>query len=167
MKKSGFLLVGFAGLIGVGIILSFYGSFVIFEDLNQGDGDVGSEQDLIVEVELDHTETQTGIYAVQIIDFESGTVTVNILDPFNTIIESQSINEEAYEGLFDITTSGTYKLSIENSGKQVKIFGVIGPEPDAGKRSLPFISLSILVIGLIGMLGLAVFMAINRKKSIS
>jgi len=167
VKKSGFLLVGFAGLIGVGIILSFYGSYVIFEDLNQGDGDVGSEQDLIVEVELDHTEIQTGIYAVQIIDFEIGTVTVNILDPFNTIIESQSINEEAYEGLFAITTSGTYKLSIENSGKQVKIFGVIGPEPDAGKRSLPFISLSILVIGLMGMLGLAVFMAINRKKSIS
>jgi len=167
VKKSGFFLVGFAGLIGVGIILSFYGSYVIFEDLNQGDGDVGSEQDLIVEVELDHTKTQTGIYAVQIIDFEIGTVTVNILDPFNTIIESQSINEEAYEGLFDITTSGTYKLSIENSGKQVKIFGVIGPEPDAGKRSLPFISLSILVIGLMGMLGLAVFMAINRKKSIS
>jgi hypothetical protein len=167
VKKSGFLLVGFAGFIGIGIILSFYGSYVIFEDLNQGDGDVGSEQGLIVEVELDPTEIQTGIYAVQIIDFEIGTVTVNILDPFNTIIESQSINEEAYEGLFDITTSGTYKLSIENSGKQVKIFGVIGPEPDAGKRSLPFISLSILVIGLMGMLGLAVFMAINRKKSIS
>jgi len=167
VKKSGFFLVGFAGLIGVGIILSFYGSFVIFEDLNQGDGDVGSEQDLIVEVELDHTKTQTGIYAVQIIDFESGAITVNILDPFNTIIESQSINEEAYEGLFDITTSGTYQLSIENSGKQVKIFGVIGPEPDAGKRSLPFISLSILVIGLMGMLGLAVLMVINRKKSIS
>ncbi len=167
MKKSGLLLVGFAGLIGVGIILSFYGSYVIFEDLNQGDGDVGSGQDLIVEVELDRTETQTGIYALQIIDFESETVTVNILDPSDSIIESQSINEEAYEGLFDITTSGTYKLSIENNGEQVKIFGVIGPEPDAGKKSLPFISFAILIIGLIGMSGLAVYMVINRQKSIS
>jgi len=167
VKKSGLLLVAFAGLIGIGIILSFYGSYLIFEDLSQGDGNVGSEQDLIVEVELDHTVTQTGIYAVQIIDFESGTVTVNILDPFNTIIESQSINEETFEGLFDVTTSGAYKLSIENDGKKVKIFGVIGPEPDAGKRSLPFISISILVFGLIGMLGLAVFIAFNRRKSVS
>jgi len=167
VKKSSFLLVGFAGLIGVGIILSFYGSYVIFEDLNQGDGDVGSEQDLIVEVELDRTETQTGIYALQIIDFESETVTVNILDPSNSIIESQSINEEVYEGLFDVTTSGTYKLSIENSGKQVKIIGVIGPELDAGEKSLTYISIAILVIGLIGMLGLVVLMVINRKKSIS
>ena len=63
-----------------------------------------------MEVELDNTETQTGIYAVQIIDFESATVTASILDPFNTLIESQSINEEVYEGLFDVTTSGTYKL---------------------------------------------------------
>ncbi len=167
MKKSSFLLVGFAGFIGVGIILSFYGSYVIFEDLNQGDGDVGSEQDLIVEVELDRTETQTGIYALQIIDFESETVTVNILDPSNSIIESQSINEEVYEGLFDVTTSGTYKLSIEKSGKQVKIIGVIGPELDAGEKSLTYISIAILVIGLIGMLGLVVLMVINRKKSIS
>ena len=167
MKKSGILLVGFAALIGVGIILSFYGSSVIFEDLNQDDGNVGLEQDLIVEAELDHTETKKGIYAIQIINFESGIVTVNILDPFNTIIESQSINEEAYEGLFDITTSGTYKLSIENTGEQVKIFGVIGPEPDAGKKSLPFISFAILIIGLIGMSGLAVYMVINRQKSIS
>ena len=56
---------------------------------------------------------------------------------------------------------------IENRGEQVKIFGVIGPEPDAGKRSLGFISLYILVIGLIGMLIVAVYIVINRKKAAS
>ena len=167
MKKSGIFLAVVGGLMGIGIILSFYGNYVIFEDLIQGDGDVGSGQDLIVEVELDHTETQTGIYAVQIIDFERATITASILDPFNTLIESQSINEEASEGLFDVATSGTYKLLIENRGEQVKIFGVIGPEPDAGKRSLGFISLYILVIGLIGMLVVTVYIVINRKKASS
>ena len=167
MKKLGIFFVIVGGLIGMGIILSAFGNYVIFEDLTQVDGDVGSEQDLIVEVELDNTETQTGIYAVQIIDFESATVTASILDPFNTVIESQSINEEVYEGLFDVTTSGTYKLLVENRGDQVKIFGVIGPEPDAGKRSLGFISLYILVIGLIGMIGIAVYIVINRKKDAS
>ena len=167
MKKSGIFLAVVGGLVGVGIILSFYGNNVIFEDLIQKDGDVGSGQDLIVEVELDNTETQTGIYAVQIINFESATVTASILDPFNTLIESQSINQEVYEGLFDVTTSGTYKLLIENTGEQVKIFGVIGPEPDSGKRSLGIISLYILVMGLIGMFIVTVYIVIKRKKDAS
>ena len=167
MKKSGIFLAVVGGLVGVGIILSFYGNNVIFEDLIQKDGDVGSGQDLIVEVELDNTETQTGIYAVQIIDFESATVTASILDPFNTLIESQSINQEVYEGLFDVTTSGTYKLLIENTGEQVKIFGVIGPEPDSGKKSLGIISLYILVMGLIGMFIVTVYIVIKRKKDAS
>jgi len=167
VKKSGIFLAVVGGLVGVGIILSFYGNNVIFEDLIQKDGDVGSGQDLIVEVELDNTETQTGIYAVQIINFESATVTASILDPFNTLIESQSINQEVYEGLFDVTTSGTYKLLIENTGEQVKIFGVIGPEPDSGKRSLGIISLYILVMGLIGMFIVTVYIVINRKKDAS
>ncbi len=167
MKKSGIFLAAVGGLVGIGIILSIYGNYVIFEDLSQDYGDVGSGQDFIVEVELDHTKIQTGIYAVQIKDFESATVTASILDPFNTLVESQSINEEVYEGLFDVTTSGTYKLLVENSGEQVNVFGVIGPEPDSGKKSLGFISLYILVMGLIGMLIVTVFIVINRKKAAS
>jgi len=167
VKKSGIFLAIVGSLIGVGIILSFYGNYVIFEDLVKGDGDVGTGEELIVEVDLDHTKTNSGIYAVQIIDFKGGTVTANILDPSNTIIESQSINEEVFEGLFDVTSSGTYKLMVENRGEQLSIFGVIGPEPDSGKRSLTFISLYILVIGMVGMAGVAVYIVISRKRSAS
>ncbi len=167
MKKSGIFFIILSGLVGIGIILSVYGNYVIFEDLTQGYEDVGSGQDLVLEVELDHTKFQTGIYAVQIKDFESATVTASILDPSNTLVESQSINEEVFEGLFDVTTSGTYKLLVENSGEQVNVFGVIGPEPDSGKKSLGFISLYILVMGLIGMLIVTVYLVINRKKAAS
>jgi hypothetical protein len=167
VKKSGIFFIIVGGLVGIGIILSVYGNYVIFEDLTQGYEDVGSGQDLVLEVELDHTKFQTGIYAVQIKDFESVTVTASILDPSNTLVESQSINEEVFEGLFDVTTSGTYKLLVENSGEQVNVFGVIGPEPDSGKKSLGFISLYILVMGLIGMLIVTVYLVINRKKAAS
>jgi hypothetical protein len=44
---------------------------------------------------------------------------------------------------------------------------VIGPEPDAGKKSLGFISLYILIVGLIGMVGVAIYAIKNRKKSFS
>ena len=167
MKKSGILFAVVGGLIGIGMLLSAYGNYVIFEDLAKGDSDVKSGQNLVVEIELDHTDTQTGIYAVQIIDFKGATITANILDPSDIIIESQSVNEEVYEGLFELTSSGVYKLSIENNGEQIKIFGVIGPEPDDWKRSMGLISMYILFTGLIGMAGLVVYIVINRKKNTS
>ena len=98
-------------------------------------------------------------------DFKGGIVTASIIDPFNTTIESEDVNQEVFEGLFEVTTSGNYKLLIENNGETENVFGVIGPEPDEGKRSLSNISMYILVIGLIGMAGMAVYLFINRRKS--
>lgn len=167
MQKSGILFVIVGSIVGMGIILSFYGNQVIFEDLNKGEGQVKFGENLIIPVELDNTETQTGIYAVQIINFKEG-ITAKILDPFDKEIESQLIDEEVFEGRFNIAVSGIYKLVIENTDeKEIKIFGVIGPEPDAGKKSLGFISLYILIIGLIGMVGVAIYAIKNRKKSFS
>jgi hypothetical protein len=167
MQKSGILFVIVGSIVGVGIILSFYGNQVIFEDLIKGEGQVKFGENLIIPVELDNTETQTGIYAVQIINFKEG-ITAKILDPFDKEIESQLIDKEVFEGRFNIAVSGIYKLVIENTDKkEIKIFGVIGPEPDAGKKSLGFISLYILIIGLIGMVAVAIYAIKNRKKSFS
>ena len=167
MQRSGILFVIVGSIVGVGIILSFYGNQVIFEDLIKGEDQVKFGENLIIPVELDNTETQTGIYAVQIINFKEG-ITAKILDPFDKEIESQLIDEEVFEGRFNIVVSGIYKLVIENTDeKEIKIFGVIGPEPDAGKKSLGFISLYILIIGLIGMAGVAIYAIKNRKKSFS
>ena len=167
MQRSGILFVIVGSIVGVGIILSFYGNQVIFEDLIKGEGQVKFGENLIIPVELDNMETQTGIYAIQIINFKEG-ITAKILDPFDKEIESQLIDEEVFEGRFNIAVSGIYKLVIENTDeKEIKIFGVIGPEPDAGKKSLGFISLYILIIGLIGMVGVAIYAIKNRKKSFS
>jgi hypothetical protein len=167
VKRSGILFVIVGSIVGVGIVLSFYGNQVIFEDLIKGESQVKFGENLIIPVELDSTETQTGIYAIQIINFKEG-ITTKILDPFDKEIQVQSINEEVFEGRFDIAVSGIYKLVIENTDeKEITVFGVIGPEPDAGKKSLGFISLYILVIGLIGMGIVAIYAVKNRKKSFS
>lgn len=167
MQRQGILFVIVGSIVGIGIILSFYGNQVIFEDLIKGEGQVKFGENLIIPVELDNTETQTGIYAIQIINFKEG-ITAKILDPSDKEIESQSINEEVFEGRFNITMSGIYKLVIENTDeKEIKIFGVIGPEPDAGKKSLVSISPWILIIGLIGVVGVAIYAIKNRKKSLS
>jgi len=167
VQRSGILFVIVGSIVGVGIILSFYGNQVIFEDLVKGESQVMGRGNLIIPVELDNTKTQTGIYAIQITDFKEG-ITAKILDPFDKEIEFQFINEEVFEGRFNIATSGIYKLVIENTDeKELEIFGVIGPEPDAGKKSLGFISLYILVIGLIGMVIVTIYAIKNRKKSFS
>ena len=167
MQKTGILFVIVGSIVGIGIILSFYGNQVIFEDLIKGEGQIKFGENMIIPVELDSAETQSGIYAIQIIDFKEG-VTAKILDPFDKEIESQLIDEEVFEGRFNIAVSGIYKLVIENTDeKEIKIFGVIGPEPDAGKKSLGFISLYILILGLIGMVGVAIYAIKNRKKSFS
>lgn len=167
MQRQGIFFVIVGSIVGVGIILSFYGNQVIFEDLIKGEGQVKFGENLIIPVELDNTETQTGIYAIQIINFREG-ITAKILDPSDKEIESQSINEEVFEGRFNITMSGIYKLVIENTDeKEIKIFGVIGPEPDAGKKSLVSISPWILIIGLIGVVGVAIYAIKNRKKALS
>ena len=167
MKKTGILLAIVGGLIGIGIILSFYGNYVVFEDLVKGDGEIQSGEELIIEIELDNTDTQSGIYAVQIIDFKGESVSANIIDPRNSIIESQSINEEVFEGYFEVTDSGTYKLMIENRGEPATIFGVIGPEPDESKKSLTFISLYLLVAGLFGMAGVAAYLVFSKRRASS
>ena len=167
MQRQGILFVIVSSIVGVGIILSFYGNQVIFEDLIKGEGQVKFGENLIIPVELDNTKTQTGVYAIQIINFKEG-ITAKILDPFDKEIESQSINEEVFEGQFNITMPGIYKLVIENTDeKEIKIFGVVGPEPDAGKKSLVSISPWILIIGLIGVIGVAIYAIKNRKKSFS
>lgn len=167
MQRQGILFVIVSSIVGVGIILSFYGNQVIFEDLIKGEGQVKFGENLIIPVELDNTKTQTGVYAIQIINFKEG-ITAKILDPFDKEIESQSINEEVFEGQFNITMPGIYKLVIENTDeKEIKIFGVVGPEPDAGKKSLVSISPWILIIGLIGVVGVAIYAIKNRKKSFS
>ena len=165
MSKSAIFLAIVGVLIGVGIILSFYGNYLLFEELVQGNGEVFEGQDLVIEVELDSSRTQSGIFAIQILDFKEGMVTASIIDPSNITIESESINQEVFEGLFEVRSSGNYKLLIENKGETANVFGVIGPEPDEGKRALSNISMYILVSGLVGMVGVAVYIFINRRKA--
>lgn len=167
MQKSGILFVIVGGIVGLGIILSFYGNQVIFEGLIKGDGQVKLGESLTIPVEFNSVQTQNGIYAIQIIDFKKG-ITAKILDPFDKEIESQIINQEVFEGQFKIEESGTYKLVIENSDEnEIKVFGVIGLEPDTAKKLLVQISPWILLIGLAGIMIVTIYVIKNRKKSFS
>lgn len=165
MQKATVLLVAISGVVGLGIILSFYGNQVLFEDLAKGEGSVKTGEDLIVPAELERSDSQRGVYAVQIVEYKEG-ISVHILDPYDIGIDSKVMDGDLFEGEFEVEADGVYKLVVKNdSSSPVKVFGAIGPEPDAGAKSLGFVSLYVLVIGLIGMVGVGIFAVRKRKRS--
>ena len=156
-----------AALIAIGLLLLVLGNQIILEGISQGDGKVSSSQSLTVSVDFDSQETSTGIFAVQIMEFKDNIFSVKVLDPLESEIIFQTINEETIEKEFDVLETGTYKLIIEStSDEEPMIFAAIGPLPDANKQLLGSISIIILVIGMIGLVVVGIYGIKYRRKSI-
>ncbi len=161
------MLVGSASLIIIGLILLVLGNQIILEGVNQGDGKVSLGQTLTISVDFDSQETSIGVFAVQIMEFKDNIFSAKVLDPFGNEIISQTINEETIEEEFDVLETGTYKLFIEsNSNEETQMFAAIGPLPDEGKKLLGFISVYVLVIGMVGLVAAGIYGIKNRVRSI-
>ena len=167
MQKSGIIIISSAALIVIGLILLVLGNQIILEGVSQGNQKVSSSQTLTISVDFDSLETPMGVFAVQIMEFKDNTFSAKVLDPFDSEIISQTINEQTIEKEFNVLETGTYKLIIENtSNEETIVFAAIGPLPDAGKKSLGFISVYVLVIGMAGLVVVGIYGVKNRIKSI-
>ena len=156
-----------AALIAIGLLLLVLGNQIILEGISQGDGKVSASQTLSVSVDFDSQETSVGIFAVQIMEFKDNTFSVQVLDPFESEIIFQTINEKTIEKEFDVLETGTYKLIIEStSNEEPIVFAAIGPLPDANKQLLGSISIIILAIGMIGLVVVGIYGIKYRRKSI-
>jgi len=164
VQKLGILLVGTTSLIVIGLILLVVGNQIILEGISQENGKVSSSQTLSISVDFDLQETSTGIFAVQIMEFKDNIFSAKVLDPLDSEIIFQTINEETIEKEFDVLETGTYKLIIEStSNEEAIVFAAIGPLPDVGKKSLGFISVYILVIGMGGLIVVGIYGIKNRR----
>ncbi len=164
MQKLGIMMVGTAALIVIGLILLVLGNQIILEGVSQGNKKVSSIQTRAISVDFDSQETSIGVFAVQIMEFKGGTVSAKVLDPFDSEIITQIINEQTIEKEFNVLETGTYKLIIENTGdEEIHVFAAIGPLPDAGKKSLGFISVYVLVIGMVGLVVVGIYGVKNRR----
>ena len=167
MQKAGIGMIVSAVLIAVGLVLVVVGNQIILEGVSQGNGKVSSNQPLEILVYFDSQNTSTGVFAVQTMELKDNTLSVRVFDPFGIEIISQLINEETVEKDFDIIETGEYKIIIESaSNEEIQVFGAIGPVPDAGKKSLGFISIYILIIGMIGLVVVGIYGIKNRKRSV-
>ena len=167
MQKSKIILVASGAMVALGLVLSVVGNQVILEGVSQGNGIVSLEQTLTVSGEFDNQETSVGIFAVQIMEFQDNTYSARVLDPFDIQIISQKIEQQTFEEKFDIFESGTYKLVIESTSNQESpVYAAIGPLPDAGKKYLGFISVYVLIAGMVGLVGSGIYAVKNKKRSI-
>jgi len=97
-------------------------------------------------------------------NIEENILSVKILDPLDIEISSADIYEETTEKVFDILETGEYKLVIKStSNEEIQVFGAIGPLPDENKKSLSYISVIVLIIGMIGLIGSTILKIKNRK----
>ena len=168
MQKSGLMTVIFGLLIVTGLVVSMVENQITLEGINQGNGKVSSIETVTVSVDFDKETTPVGIFAVQIMEFKKNTISAIILDPSNIEIISQKVNDETLEKEFDVFETGTYQLIIQSSDEdEIYVAGAIGPLPDADKKFiLSIISLSILIIGMIGLATIGIIGIKNRKQSV-
>ncbi len=164
MQKSVIMLISSAALIVIGLILLVVGNQIILGGISQGNEKVSSGQTLTISVDFDSQVTSIGVFAVQIMEFKANIFSAKVLDPFESEIIFQTINEETIEKEFDVLETGTYKLIIEStSNEEIIVFAAIGPLPDAGKKSLGFISVYILVIGMVGLVVVGIY-GIKKRR---
>lgn len=168
MQKSGLAIVIFGLLIVGGLAVSLVENKITLEGINQGNGKVSSIETVTVSVEIDKKATPVGIFAVQVMEFKENTISAKILDPSNIEIISHKVNEETLEKEFDIFESGKYQLIIEGSGdNEIYVTGAIGPLPNADKKLiLSTISLSLLIIGMVGLAVIGISEIKNKKRSV-
>ena len=157
------LIVG--SLIGVGIILSFYGAHLATQNLTVKEENLDPGSLMEVMVELDPSIGETGVYGILLAKFEENAVSVSVFDPLGSQILSKTVDKESTEERFRIGSSGSYKIVIENSGlEETKIVAGVGYMPDSNTLSVGIVGFDILVVGLIGIVGIGVYTIRNRRK---
>lgn len=166
MNRPLVFLVIVGALIAAGIILSFYGSQLTTQNIIVKEENILPDSAVQVSIELDPSVGETGVFAVVVIEnFEEGIISVSVFDPLGSKIISKIAEKESTEERFEVTSGGTYKLEIKNSGqKESKVVVGLGYMPDEATRLIGIMGASLLVVGLIGIVGIGVYSIRNRQK---
>ncbi len=166
MQKTGLVIVIFGILIVAGLATSVVENQITLEGIIQGNGKVSLAEIVTISVNLDKNETPVGIFAVQIMEFKENTFSVKMLDPSSIEIISEKINEDTIEQEFRVLDSGNYELIIESlDDKESYVAGAIGPLPDTNKKLIiSSISSACIIIGMIGLVILAIYEIRNKRK---
>ena len=68
------------GLIGAGIILSFYGAQLTTQNLTVSEETLGPSSSIEVNAELDPEISETGVYGIILENIEENKITISVFD---------------------------------------------------------------------------------------
>jgi len=166
VKKFKLIILISAILIIIGIGLTFYESQLINLNVVNQQQNLLAGASMTLTKDLDPSMNQNGVYSVQITDFqENDNIKVSILNPAGETIISKPITKNLLQENFLISTSGTYKIQIENQGpREVQVLLVIGNYP----QNISLIDILGFIILITGLSGLAIgimYLVKNRGKT--
>lgn len=165
MQRSGIGLVISGTLIVIGLISFVVGAQLILEGVVQEGGKINSEQPLVISNNFDISEVSTGVFVVQIMEFEEGSFSAKILDPHDIEIKSLELKEESTEENFEIREKGIYKLVIESKiFEDVEVIGALGLRPDVEKEIFGVFPSSLIVAGMAGLVITGIYEFVKRRS---
>lgn len=148
-----------------GIVISFYGTQIIIENIVSGGKQLAVGESLELSKILDPTINENGVFWVEISDLKKeDRVDISIMDPSEQTVISKSIDHSPFEDTFKISFSGNYKLLLTNNGeREIEAGGAIGYLLD---RSIIISNTGgiTILIGLLGLAGGAIFYIKSRQK---
>lgn len=153
-------------LVVIGIVLSVYATQLIIENLATQEGFVEVKMTMEVYKELDPVESENGVYVIQVEDFQgTDSITTSVFDPLGNIVTTKSIDSNPFQDGFKISTSGTYKLLIENlADREVHVTAVIGYLPQDKSLMVSIFGFIVILVGLVGLAIGTLYIIKNRDK---
>ena len=166
MKKFKLVIIISSILLIIGIALTFYESQLINWSVINQQQNLLPGASMILTKDLDPSKNQNGVYSVQITDFQKDdNIKVSIFNPVGDIVISKSITKSPLQENFIISTSGTYKIQMENQGsREIQVLGVIGNYP----QNIALIDMCGFILLITGLSGLAIgimYLVKNRGKT--
>ena len=159
---------GFLIIIGIG--LSVYGSQLIVENLVTEEKRLGMGTSMELSKDFDPSVNENGIYLLQIADFkEESRLQTSVYDPSGMVIVSKAIEHNPFQDNFTISTSGTYKILIENIGeRELEVMAVLGYLPQDQSLTISIFGFIVIIIGLAGLaVGIIQFIRTRDRTDIS
>jgi hypothetical protein len=166
VKKFKLVIIISAILVVIGITLTFYESQLINWSVISQQQNLLPGASMVLTKDLDPSKNQNGVYSLQITDFQKDdNIKMSIFNPVGDTVISKSITKNQIQENFIISTSGTYKIQIENQGsREIQILAVIGNYP----QNIALIDMCSFILLITGLSGLAIgimYLVKNRGKT--
>lgn len=162
MKRPHVILFISGGLVAAGMLLSFFGSYLVTQGVSVVEGTSSQAAPLEVAKALDPAVADTGVFVVHT-EAVGNSPVARVLDPTGQEVLSKEITEKSTEEEFEIGAVGEYKLVLESSGEVPAIIA-ISHMPDKAIVALNILGQATIVSGFVGV-AIAIIYAVKTRRS--